>query len=118
MSNYCFCVPILPGGAEKMRKWAKAEIPSPGHDEVFAAAGVTREQVWVQETPMGDFAVVSFEVADPAKAMKTFGESTHPWAERFRQFALDTHGVDFTQPTKLNLQAVNWDSKTTTIRAR
>src|ERR1051326_6670737 len=102
MANYCFCVPILPGGVERMKKWAQAEIPSNAHAEVFGAAGISREQVWVQNTPMGDFAVVSFEVDDPAKAMKSFATSTHPWAAKFRDFALKAHGVDFANPPPPN----------------
>src|SRR5689334_11122432 len=111
MPNYCFCVPILPGGIERMKAWVKEEIRgagAKGHDEVFAAAGVSREQVWVQHTPMGDFAVVSFETADPAKAMASFGASKHAWAVKFRAFAKAVHGVDFANPPPPNDKVADW----------
>ena len=66
MSNYCFLTPILPGGEELMREWIRDEsINNVNHDRVFQIAGITREQIWIQRTSMGDFAVASFEVEDP-----------------------------------------------------
>jgi len=92
-----------------MKKWNQNEIhDSTGHDKVFHEAGITREQVWIQRTPMGDFAVASFEVEDPAKAFKVIATSTDPWAARFRDFLKQAHGVDVKQPMALNEQLVNW----------
>jgi hypothetical protein len=111
MSNYCFCAPILPGGEEKMNKWMKDEIHgsgSAGHDKVFREAGITREQLWVQRTPMGDFAVVSFEVETPEKAFKVLANSTDAWAARFRDLLKQAHGFDLKQPLHLNKQLLDW----------
>jgi hypothetical protein len=39
VDNYCFIVPILPGGVELMRKWKEENIiNNKEHDEVFRAA--------------------------------------------------------------------------------
>jgi len=106
--NYCFAVPVRPGGEKAMKEWARHEIPSKGHDEVFRAAGIRREQVWLQPSPMGELAIVSFEVDDPAKAIRALATSTHPWAARFRAFLLEAHGVDFAHPPPPNAQVVDW----------
>ena len=111
MANYCFCAPILPGGEERMNNWKKDEIHgkgSAGHDKVFHEAGITREQVWIQRTPMGDFAVVSFEVESPEKAFKTLATSTDPWAAKFRDLLKQAHGIDVKKPMAPNERFVDW----------
>ena len=46
MTNYCFAVPILPGGIGLMKKWNQENIVNnKEHDAVFEAAGISREQV-------------------------------------------------------------------------
>ena len=58
MANYCFVAPILPGGIELLKKWNEENIVNNReHDAVFKSAGVFREQVWIQRTSQGDFAV-------------------------------------------------------------
>jgi len=110
MSNYCFLTPILPGGEELMREWIRDEsINNVNHDRVFQIAGITREQIWIQRTPMGDFAVASFEVEDPEKAFEVIGKSTDPWAAKFRNLLFRAHGVDITHPLPMNEQVANWD---------
>jgi hypothetical protein len=108
MANYCFTAPILPGGEEKMKNWLKNEIHGAGHDKVFHEAGITREQVWVQRTPMGDFAVASYEVESPEKAFKVLANSTDPWAARFRDLLKQAHGIDVKQPMAPNELFVDW----------
>lgn len=109
MANYCFFAPLLPGGEERMRQFIANKITNnPDHDRVLSDNGISREQVWIQRTPMGDFAVASFEVQDPAKAFEGLATSTDPWAVDFRSFMLETHGIDLTQPVPMNEQMVNW----------
>ena len=56
MANYCFIVPTSSGGIELMRKWNQENIiNNKEHDAVFKAAGISREQAWVQHLPQGDF---------------------------------------------------------------
>jgi hypothetical protein len=102
----------MPGGNKLMQDWtAKMEVNNKDHDAVFQTAGISREQVWVQHTPQGDFAVVSFEVKDPAKAFETLATSPHPWAAKFREFLGKAHGLDFSHPVPLNEQVINWQAK-------
>ncbi len=71
MGNYCFTVPILPGGIELVRKWNQENIvDNKEHDEVFKTAGISREQVWIQHLSQGDFAVASYETDNPENHSK------------------------------------------------
>ena len=109
MANYCFVAPILPGGDTRMKNWASEGIKNnKDHDQVMQEAGVTREQVWIQHTPMGDFAIASLEVRDPKKAFEVLGSSKEPWAEQFRNHLKMAHGFDFSQPVPINEQVADW----------
>ena|ERR1035437_4750126 len=112
MANYCFVAPILAGGMDKVHSFIKDEITNnANHDRFNRSAGMTREQVWVQHTPMGDFAVVSYEVDDPAKTFAALASSTDPYAVKFRNFLKEVHGIDFSQPMQLNERVLNWVAK-------
>ncbi len=109
MINYSYFVPILPGGEELMRKWIDEYIvDNPDHDRVFRQAGVTAEQVWIQRTPKGDFAVCTFAVEDPERAFRTVATSSDEWAVQFRDFLKRAHGIDVTQPMPLNEMVADW----------
>ena len=109
MANYCFVAPILPGGEEKMYAWVKNGIMNnPDHDRVFQEAGISREQVWIQRTPMGDFVVASFESKDPQRSFEVLARSKDPWAVQYRDFLMQTHGFDLTKPMELNKQILDW----------
>ena len=110
-TNYCFLIPILPGGGlELMRKWNEENIVNnKEHDEVFGAAGISREQVWIQHLPQGDFAIASYETNDPQQSFKVLATSNEPWAVNFREHLKKAHGLDITHPSmKLNELMVNW----------
>lgn len=110
MANYCFTAAILPGGLELAKKWNQENIvDNKEHDEVFKEAGISREQVWIQHLPQGDFAVASFETDNPEKSFKVLATSNKPWAVKFREHLNKAHGMDIAQsPMQLNEVAVNW----------
>jgi len=109
MANYCFVSPILPGGEKAMHEWIKSGIKgNKSHDAVFKAAGISRKQVWIQRTPMGDFAVVSMEMKDPAKGLAAVATSKDPWAAQFRAFIQKAHGLDFSKPMPPNELVSDW----------
>jgi hypothetical protein len=113
MANYCFAVPILPGGDKLIKTWIRDNlVNNEEHDRVFRLAGISREQVWIENTPTGALAVVSFEVKDPTEAFKTLGSASEPWAVRFREFAMKAHGVDLTKPLPLNELVADWSDTT------
>jgi hypothetical protein len=110
MGNYCFTVPILPGEIELVRKWNQENIvDNKEHDEVFKIAGISREQVWIQHLPQGDFAVASYETDDPEKSFKALATSNKPWAIKFRDHLKRAHGLDIAESSiQLNEVVVNW----------
>lgn len=92
-----------------MRHWNRVDVVHNAlHDAEFAEAGITREQVWIERTPMGDLAVAGFEVDSVERAFGTIATSTSPWAVGFRDLLLQAHGVDVTKPTAPNEQVVAW----------
>jgi hypothetical protein len=109
MSNYCFVAPILPGGVDKMKTWIRDEVNnSADHDRLMRQAGVSREQIWIQHTPMGDFAVASWETSDPGSTFQVLTNSNDPWAAKFRAFLSSAHGIDFSKAMHLNEQIADW----------
>jgi hypothetical protein len=114
MTNYCLALPYRPGGLELAKEYAKEECGhSKEHDEFYKIAGVTRENAWIQRGPPGsdapDLELVSLETNDPEKTLKEFATSNHPWAVRFRDYAMKAYGIDFTKPMPpLNESIINW----------
>ncbi len=112
MSDYCFVVPVLPGRLESAQTFRKNyEENNPDHDRVYAAAGITEEQRWLQLTPMGDFTVVQIVTDDPLKAYNTLASSTDPWAVEFRKALLENNGFDMSKPAEINEQVMHWKAK-------
>ena len=113
MSNYCFIASILPGGIESMKKWNEENIVNnKEHDAVFKAAGITREQVWIQHLPEQeqDFALASYETNNPEQSFKVLATSNEPWAIKFREHLKKIHGLDIAQSSiKINELIVNWN---------
>jgi hypothetical protein len=111
MSNYCFIAPILPGGLELMKKWNEENIVNnKEHDAVFMAAGISREQVWIQHLPQQnqDFAVALYETNDPEQSLKVLATSDEPWAAKFREHLKNAQGLDIAQsPMQINELVVN-----------
>jgi hypothetical protein len=111
MANYCFIIPTSSEGIELMKKWNEENIiNNKEHDAVFKAAGVSREQTWVQHLPQGDFIVVSYETDDPEHSFKVLATSSEPWAVKFREHLKKAHGLDIAQSTmQLNESVINWE---------
>jgi len=118
MVNYCFALPILPGGVEHIKKFAQENTNTNEHDEFYQIAGVSREHVWIRLTPPGsgaaDLTIVSIETEDPSQMFKEFSTSNHSWAVKFREFAKKAYGVDIAGPPLLpNENVVTWERKKT-----
>ncbi|MBI2849319.1 MAG: hypothetical protein HYX88_04235 [Chloroflexi bacterium] len=110
MAVFCFAAPILPGKVEAVKRFA-AELSGPRSKEFAEAqrrAGVSREVVWVQETPQGAMAVVYLDVDDPARAFKQMGSSDTPFDRWYAEQVKEIHGIDLTQPFTLSQVAFEW----------
>ena len=114
MTNYCLALPYLPGGIEVGGKFAVDECGhSKEHDEFYKVAGVNRVNIWIRRSPPGsgapDLEMVDPETDDPAKMLKEFATSNHPWAIRFREYANKAYGIDFSGLLPpLNESIVDW----------
>jgi hypothetical protein len=114
MTIYCLALPYIPGGLELAKKFAADECGhGKEHDEFYKIAGVKRENTWIQRSPHGsnapDIEIASLETDDPAKTLHAFATSTHPWAVRFRDYAIKAYGIDFSKPLPpLNESIIDW----------
>jgi hypothetical protein len=100
MESFAFVFPVLPEKAEQARAFGK-EVSGPRSSEMDASRrplGVTREAVWVAQTPMGEFGIVLIEAENVAEANKGFAASTEPFDVWFKETVLDFSGVDFNVP--------------------
>jgi hypothetical protein len=97
MQSVAFVAPILPGKTEidraAMQSCADGERKE-AHHASREWRGITRESVWIQQTPGGDFAVVYLEADDIQAAMAGMGESPDPFDSWFREHILEVHGID------------------------
>jgi hypothetical protein len=59
--------------------------------------GITREAVWIQQTPGGDFAVVYLEADDLQAAFAGLGSSQEPFDRWFRDVIREVHGIDLAE---------------------
>ena len=100
MKTLAFAAPILPGKTDGCRQFLK-EIAGPRYGEMTAsrkAIRQTRESVWIQATPMGDFIVAYLEGEDSIRANREFAASQSPYDVWFKQQAGSFTGIDFAQP--------------------
>jgi hypothetical protein len=93
MALLAMVMPIVPGKKEMWEEMAAKLDGGPMRDQLVAsreAAGV-RERTFLQETPHGDFVIVTLEGDDPAAA---FGKMMAEQPEEFKAWAAEVHGFD------------------------
>jgi hypothetical protein len=100
MESFAFVFPVLPGKSEQLRAFAKQVMGARAAemDSSRRPLGVTRETVWLQQTPMGDMGLVLLEGDNVVDANRRFAASTDPYDVWFKETVLDVTGVDFGQP--------------------
>ena len=99
MALFAMAVPIPPG---KLADWEKfiEEINGARKAEFVEnrkKLGV-RERTFHQQTPMGDFAVVTLQGNDPEGALARFAQGDDAFTKWFVQRVKDIHGTDLTAP--------------------
>ena len=72
--------------------------------------GSTREEVFLNHTPMGDITVVYIEATDPMKANQGFAASSEPFDRWFKDGLKQIFPpyIDFDQPVPPNEQVWDW----------
>jgi hypothetical protein len=62
--------------------------------------------------PQGDFAVASYETANPEQSFKVLATSNEPWAVKFREHLKKVHGLHIAQSSpstmQLNELMIDW----------
>lgn len=97
MALLTMCMPILPGKKEKWQKKMDELNQEPTKREFDSsreAAGV-HERSFLQETPDGDFVILTFEGDDPETS---FGKIMEGMPDDFAEFAKEVHGLDVNAP--------------------
>ncbi len=97
MAALAMVMPILPGKKDKwlgMMKEMNEGSMKAEMDATRENAGV-HERTFLQETPMGDFVILTYEGDDP---IASFGKIMETMDEDFAAFALDVHGLDASAP--------------------
>ena len=100
MAIFQFAAPILPGKLDQWKAFNR-EIQGPrkaAMDALQQQAGVTRQVASLQQTPMGDFAVVMIEGDDPSAFMKAMAQATDEFGKWFKGQVQDIHGMDLEGP--------------------
>lgn len=90
---FAAALPILPGQTERVKRFGE-EIASvrEEYDELNTKATLSRHVVFLQETPMGNFAIHVMEADDLSKIGREFTGSKHD--EWWLDFLRDVHGID------------------------
>lgn len=101
MESLAFMLPITPGKTEEWRRWG-GELLTTRRDEYLASRrrlGVDIERAYLQQTPLGDTAVIYLEGNDLAGAFAGLAASQDAFDVWFRQRAKDLFsGLDLSQP--------------------
>jgi hypothetical protein len=109
MALIAMCMPIMPGKKAKWLEMAEKFKAGPVKATLDASrknAGV-HERTFLQETPGGDFVIVTLEGDDPLAA---FGKMmSDPTMKEFAAWAADVHGFDPNGPPPIPKQV--YDSK-------
>jgi|ERR1700712_4946764 hypothetical protein len=106
--------PILPGKYTDWRN-AVAEFGGARREEYTAARarqGVTRQGVFVHHTPEGPMEIMVMEADDPGRALQLIATSEEPFDVEFREYLMNTFGVDLSQPPPgpLPEQVLDWSA--------
>ena len=100
MSLIAMCMPILPGKKEAWLEAVKqlnSPEAKPAADSIRENAGV-HERAFLQETPNGDFVILTYEGENP---VESFGKIMENLPADFADFVMDIHGMDVKSPPPL-----------------
>ena len=100
MASLAMALPLLPGKTEAWQHWVQ-EMAGARLSEFQASRkrlGIFREASFLQQTPMGDMALLYIEAEDIAHAFQGLATSQEPFDVLFRQRTQEFFGFDLTQP--------------------
>ena len=118
--GFAFAAPMKPGATEDARKFAREayETRRKEMDESRLAQGLTREEVYLNQTP-GDVIVVYLEGEDPNEGNRRFAVSQTPYDRWFKDRCKEIFPayVNFDQPVPANEEVFAWVESKTVVPA-
>lgn len=90
---FAAALPILPGQSDRVRAFgAELQAVRDEYDQLNENATLSRHVVFLQPSPMGDFAIHVMEADDLSRIQRSFTDSEHDkW---WLGFLKDVHGID------------------------
>jgi len=95
-----FVWPILPGQQEAWRRFCQVLVGrhSGEYAESRRRLSITKELIWLAQTPWGDLAIMYLEAQHPEDILAQLGASDLPFDRWLRKQLLELHGVNLPQP--------------------
>lgn len=107
-----FAAPLRPGKADAGRQFAQEAFVNRKTEltESRLAKKGLREEVFLNQTPMGDIIVVNVEGDDPLEENRQFAASNSPYDRWFKDRCKEIFPeyVDFDQPVPANEELFSW----------
>jgi hypothetical protein len=104
--GFAFAAPLQPGKADAARAFAREAYTTRQAElaESRSSKGLTREQIFLNQTPAGDLVVVYLEGADPVDGNRQFAASNTPFDRWFKDESKKIFPgfVNFDQPVPAN----------------
>ena len=94
MPMLAMCMPILPGKLDKWKAMMEQVNSTPDFAKSREEAGV-QERSFFQQTPNGDFLIITMEGDDPTASWAQIMSTMPP---EFAEFAAEVHGLDVNAP--------------------
>jgi hypothetical protein len=98
--HYAFVAPIVPGQLDAWKSFVNELKTTRKHDYTNSRKrlGIKHERVWLEHTPMGDFAVVSFEGKDAETSINRAMTSKDPFDIWFAEQIAKMNGMSGNPP--------------------
>lgn len=108
---FAMAVPILPGKTEEFKSFTN-ELNGSRSEEFKASRKKlnVRERTFLQETPQGDFVLVTLEGENPEAAFQQFAQGNDEFTKWFLDHVKSIHGLDLSQPPQGALPKMIIDS--------
>jgi hypothetical protein len=108
---FAMAVPILPGKTEQWIKFSKELTGNRYSDYVASRKKLNvHERSFFQQTPMGDFVIVTLEGPDPQSAFKNFAAGNDEFTKWFAKEVKEIHGFDLSSPPQGPMPSLVVDS--------
>ncbi len=80
-------------------------------EEFQLRVGITKQEVWLQQTPNGDMSIVHLEAGDPGRLFQELDSSDKPFDRWYAQQLKEIHGVDPSQSLPPNELITEWQAR-------